>query len=247
MKYIYILIIIFFLGGCKSTPEYLNTEQLKKNYQTLGFGHFYVEKELRFFQKQLKNHYNTPIKVALEERGFKIVDASSVYDHYQELLQNSDNLYDPLTGQKNENMNNNLWKRALVKTKQELGIDAFVFSGVDTVRAHFTNSLLLGYVAKWFGQEESYLVGGAGGTDVLTSFFQNQKGYLPGSRVYIQVRDEKDKLLTMGSGGIELISQFNSDEEIVTKTPDKLFKDQSKLDGALKFAMETIDTWKAKK
>ena len=195
----------------------------------------------------MADHYKTPIKKALEDRGFQVVDASEVYDLYYQLLDNADNLYDPLTGQENENLRNEIWKKALAKTKAKLGISAFVFAGVDTVRAEFTNSILLGHVAKWYGQEESYLEGGADGGDIFVSLFQNEEGYVPGSRLYIRIRDEHDTLLTTGSGGIELVAQFNSDEEIIVKDADKLFKDPTKLDNALQFALKTIDTWKTKK
>ena len=127
----------------------MNTGQLKANYQVLGFGGFYVEEDLTYFEKQLKNHYKAPIKKALEARGFKVVDASEVYTVFNQLLDNAENLYDPLTGQANENLRNELWKEALATTKTNLGVNAFVFAGVDTVRAHFTNSILLGHVAKW--------------------------------------------------------------------------------------------------
>ena len=247
MRYIFTIIILVILSGCKSSPNYMNTGQLKANYQVLGFGGFYVEEDLTYFEKQLKNHYKAPIKKALEARGFKVVDASEVYTVFNQLLDNAENLYDPLTGQANENLRNELWKEALATTQTNLGVNAFVFAGVDTVRAHFTNSILLGHVAKWYGQEESYLEGGADGGDIFVSLFQNEQGYVPGSRVYIRIRDEKDTLLTMGSGGIELVAQFNSDEEIIVKDADKLFKDPAKLDSALQFALKTIDTWKTKK
>ena len=247
MRYIYTIFILITLSGCNSSPNYMNTAQLKSNHQILGLGGFYVEEELSYFEQQLADHYKTPIKKALEDRGFQVVDASEVYDLYYQLLDNADNLYDPLTGQENENLRNEIWKKALAKTKAKLGISAFVFAGVDTVRAEFTNSIILGHVAKWYGQEESYLEGGADGGDIFVSLFQNEEGYVPGSRLYIRIRDEHDTLLTTGSGGIELVAQFNSDEEIIVKDADKLFKDPTKLDNALQFALKTIDTWKTKK
>ena len=98
MRYIFTIIILVILSGCKSSPNYMNTGQLKANYQVLGFGGFYVEEDLTYFEKQLKNHYKAPIKKALEARGFKVVDASEVYTVFNQLLDNAENLYDPLTG-----------------------------------------------------------------------------------------------------------------------------------------------------
>ena len=46
MRYIYTIFILITLSGCNSSPNYMNTAQLKSNHQILGLGGFYVEEEL---------------------------------------------------------------------------------------------------------------------------------------------------------------------------------------------------------
>ena len=247
MRLLLSFIFVLFLAGCKSSPTYLNTVQLKQQYQTIGYAGFYVEEGLEAHKTHLKSHLQAPIKAALVKKGFEVMDASQVYKTYQQLLDSADNLYDPLTGQENENLKNDIWKQALAQTKAELGIDAFMFMGVDVVRAHFTHNIFLGKVARWHGQEESYLSDSASTGDAILSFMQGKQGYVPGSRVYIRFRDEQNNLLSIGAGGIELVAQFNGDGEIEVKPADKIFKDTAKFDSAIQFALLELEKHKGKK
>jgi len=246
MRLLLSFVFVLFLAGCKSSPTYLNATQLQQQYQNIGYAGFYVEEGLESHEAHLKSYLQEPLKAELIKKGFNVIDASQVHETYRALLANTDNLYDPLTGQENENLKNDIWRQALAKTKAELGLDAFMFMGVDVVRAHFTHNIFLGKVARWNGQEESYLSDSASTGDAILSFMQGKQGYVPGSRVYMRFRDEQENLLSFGAGGIELVAQFNGDGEIEVKPEDKIFKDTAKFDSAIQFALREFESHKGK-
>lgn len=140
----------------------------------------------------------------------------------------------------NEGLDTALFIEALRTFKKENQIDAFAFVGVDVVKAYFSNNIFSGYVASWWGQEESYLLDGAGAGDVLGSLFVDKHGYLPAVRFFIRFRDENNKLLSVGGGGIELLARFDDDGNAQYKTPEKLFDDTEELNNALMLAFKDL-------
>jgi hypothetical protein len=244
-----ILIVIFIiaLSGCKSSPQYLNTNTLIDQYPTIGLLTLSTESSLDPFRPELTAFYQTKIETELMSKGFRVVNADVVRDFQTEFEENSTGLFNANTGQRNETLANELFVKALQRAATELQVDAFVFIGVDTVKATFSNNIFSSYVASWYGQEETYLSDGVDAGDVLGSLFVQKTGYLPGARLYIRFRDPNNNLLSLAGGGIELLARFDDDGKVQTKTSDKLFDEEDELLQALQFAFNDLASHKQKK
>ena len=244
---IFIVCIVLALTACKSSPKYLNTSELVQNSPSLGVVTFAARDGLDVHQTNLETFYQTRVEKALQKQGFSIVKADRIYEIKNTLMENIQGLYNENTGQLNETLDAKLFGQALTTFSRETGVDAFVFIGVDVVRANFDNNFLTGYKAKWSGQEEDYLDEGVGTSDVLGSLFVNKSGYLPAARFYIRFRDKDNALLSLGAGGIELLARFDDNGEVKYKEPGKLFDDEQQLQQALIIALEDLASHKASK
>ncbi|MEQ3652269.1 MAG: hypothetical protein ABNH33_02990 [Glaciecola sp.] len=244
-----LLMVIFALTlvSCKSSPDYLISQQLTSQYKNVGFVTFRMESQLAFFQADMETFYRPRITEALQDLGFQVVDASRLYEVMEALEKDAPGLFNPNTGQKNSELENELFIKAMQQVKQELNLDAFLFAGVDAVRANFSNNLLLGHYARWYGQSEVYLADGVDAGAVLSTLFTQEEGYLPGARLYLRFRDGQNNILSVGSGGIELLARYDDDGEIEPKTSDYLFDDKAQLAEALDFALEDLASHKSRK
>lgn len=239
--------IILLLTGCKSSPKYMNTNELVQKAPSLGVITFAARDGLDSHQETLESFYQERVENALRDKGFSVVNADRIYEIKDTLVENTQGLYNENTGQLNEELDTKLFTQALSSFSEEAGVDAFVFIGVDVVRANFDNNFLTGYKAKWWGQEEDYLEDGVGASDVLGSLFVNKTGYLPGARFYIRFRDKENTLLSLGAGGIELLARFDENGEAKYKEPSKLFENEEELQEALIIALDDLASHKASK
>lgn len=245
MKVFTAFLMALLLTACQSTKvNYLNTEELKTNYPRLVALNFYTAPGLQDHHQRLKDLLEPQLHQALQERGFTLLSAERLYEINRELRAQETNLYDPVTGQRDELRSAEIWIEALQQTKQELNIDAFVFYGIHITRAHFSNSLGNMYQARWDGAEEDALDQGVGAGKVLGSFFVQRTGTLPGASFFIQFDNEFDQAISYGAGGVELIAQFDNDFNLVQKPLETLFQNQAQLDFALQRALQQIDNLK---
>jgi hypothetical protein len=242
-----IVIFALTLMSCKSSPNYLNSQQLTSQYKNIGFVTFRMESQLAFFQADMETFYRPRITEELRDLGFQVVDASRLYEVMEALEKDTPGLYNPNTGQKNSELENALFTQAMQQVKNELNLDAFLFAGVDTVRANFSNNLLLGHYARWHGQSEVYLADGVDAGAVLSTLFTQEQGFLPGARLYLRFRDAQNNVLSVGSGGIELLARYDDDGEVEPKTSDYLFDDQEQLANALNLALQDLASHKSRK
>jgi hypothetical protein len=195
----------------------------------------------------METFYRPRITEELRDLGFQVVDASRLYEVMEALEKDTPGLYNPNTGQKNSELENALFTQAMQQVKNELNLDAFLFAGVDTVRANFSNNLLLGHYARWHGQSEVYLADGVDAGAVLSTLFTQEQGFLPGARLYLRFRDAQNNVLSVGSGGIELLARYDDDGEVEPKTSDYLFDDQEQLANALNLALQDLASHKSRK
>ena len=242
-----IVIFALTLMSCKSSPNYLNSQQLTSQNKNVGFVTFRMESQLAFFQADMETFYRPRITEELRDLGFQVVDASRLYEVMEALEKDTPGLYNPNTGQKNSELENALFTQAMQQVKNELNLDAFLFAGVDTVRANFSNNLLLGHYARWHGQSEVYLADGVDAGAVLSTLFTQEQGFLPGARLYLRFRDAQNNVLSVGSGGIELLARYDDDGEVEPKTSDYLFDDQEQLANALNLALQDLASHKSRK
>lgn len=240
------VLVLLTLSACKSTPNYISTNDLKTNYNKIGVVSFSARDNLDPFLPQLQSFYQSKIEGAFQQRGFTIVNADRIYDIKSELEKQSTERYNPVTGQLNEELDEQLFKQALQQFQKETGVTAILFPGVDVIKATFSNNLLMGYSAKWAGQSEDYLVDGTGTTEVLGSLFVNKNGYLPGARLFLRFRDTNNNILSVGEGGIELLGRFDDNSEVQYKQADKLFDDEAQLAQALELALTDLDSHKSR-
>lgn len=244
---IFLISIILFLTGCKSSPKYMNTNELVQKVPSLGVVTFTARDGLDTYQEVLESFYQNRVENALRDKGFSVVNADRIYEIKNTLTENTQGLYNENTGQLNEALDTKLFTQALSTFSQETGVNAFVFIGVDVVKANFSNNFLTGYTAKWWGQEEDYLEKGVDASDVLGSLFVNKTGYLPGARFYIRFRDKENKLLSLGAGGVELLARFDDNGDAKYKEPSKLFDNEEELQEALIIALDDLASHKATK
>lgn len=244
MKTILVLLSLLLLVGCQTTgPNYLNTNELKTNYTKLAVAGLLMPKGFGRFEAGLKTQIEPLLQTELQSRGFTLVESNLVYQIHSKLLKDAD-IYDTVTGEKDEFRAQEIWLEALKQAKSELGVDAFLFVGVGIVKAHFSNHISNMYVAAWDGQEEHALWNGHGVGSILGSFFVKENGHLPATSLYIEVRSADDKVLSYGAGGIELLSKFDEDEQAVNKQPEQLFTDEVVIKQAVQRAISRIDHYK---
>lgn len=246
MKNLLLLLLLVTLAGCQTTKiSYLNTQELQSNYPRLMAFNFRIEEGLEGHQKQLTTELEPQIRFALQQRGFQFVPSTRLYEVHSELLAAETNLYDSVTGQRDEVRSREIWLQALKQIKTELNIDAFVYYGIMVTPAPFTNNFGSMFVAKWHGKEESALLDGVGAGKVLGAFFVETRGSLPGLSVFVQFEDEFDNTISFGAGGIELLAQFNNEKEVIYKDFNGLFQDRQKLELALQYALQQIDSYRS--
>lgn len=247
MYRLFIVVFALSLVACKSSPDYMNSQQLTTEYKNVGFATFRMESQLSVFQSEMNAFYHPKITSALQDLGFQIVDASKLYEVMEALEKDAPGLYNPNTGQKIAELEAQLFTQAMAQVKEELNLDAFLFAGIDSVRATFSNNLLLGQNARWYGQSEVYLADGVDAGAVLGALFTQKEGYLPGARLYLRFRDAQNNVLSMGSGGIELLARFDDDGEVEAKTKAFLFDDEAQLSNALDLALKDLASHKSRK
>lgn len=248
MKKLLLIFGVLLLTACQTTKvNYLNTQELQKNHPRIMAFNIRVENGLEMHRETLKTQLEPNIHAALEAKGFQFVPSDRFYQIRSELLAAEQNLFDPVTGQRDEVRSAEIWQQALIQAKNELNIDAFLYYGVIVRTAHFSNTLVSMYVASWDGKQESALADGVGAGKVLGSLFVQKTGSLPGLSVFVQFEDEFDNTISFGAGGVELLAQFNSDEDVVYKDLNNLFKDPQQLNSAVQHALSVIDNHKGKR
>lgn len=247
MKNIFLILAVLLLTACQTTKvNYLNTTELQTNYPRVMAFNPRMEPGLEMHKTTLRTYIEPKIKATLQAKGFEFVSSERFYEIHSQLRDAEPNLFDPLTGQRDEVRSNEIWQKALQQAKSELNIDAFVYYGLVVRKAFFSNNLINMYVASWDGQEEPALADGVGAGKVLGSFFVQTNGSLPGLSVFVSFEDEFDQTMSFGAGGIELLAQFNNDKDVVYKSFETLLQNRQQIDTAIERAFSQIDNYKKK-
>lgn len=245
MKKLWGFLALILLSACQTTKvNYLNTKELQSNYPRIMAFNPRMEKGLEMHNDTLKTIIEPKLKTELEAKGFQFVPAERFYEIHTQLRKAETNLFDPVTGQRDEVRSNEIWQQALQQAKAELNIDAFVYYGFSVRTARFSNSLTNMYVATWDGQEETALLDGVGAGKIFGAFFVDTNGTLPGLSVFVQFENEYGKTISFGAGGVELLAQFNNNKDVVYKDVNTLLQNHQQLNTALERALLQIDNQK---
>jgi len=218
----------------------MSAADLKMNYKRVLIFESYSA-QLMPFKQALDSYYRPQLSKLLAKHGIEHVSSKRYFEIFDELKNNDDTvLFDPVTGQKNDQQHQVLVHSALAQVKAELNLDAFVTYGVKIRKASFSNNIFSGYTAKWDGVSEPYVYGGAGAGDFFKSFVVQEGGNVPAASFYILFEDENEGFLAYNAGGIEIFGTFNGDEYIA-KEESELFDDIEQIKHAFMLASKILN------
>jgi hypothetical protein len=162
----------------------------------------------------VKAKFESLIYAKLREAGFTVIPSAEYAAVWKEMTRKVGALFDPATGRRDERKFNIVREYTARELAAKTKADALLDSAIAGVNADFEGNL-----ASWHGASEYVVPDGVWG-----GFFGPQYyGRVNALSLLVVLSDFHGRELYENAGGIEVLSMFNRDRQVVSVPRDELF------------------------
>lgn len=233
MKKIFLIITLVTLTACETTqpsPFKVARADIEQKVRTIGLLPLRIpidNERAKIIEKNIEESITNKLKTA----GYNVIPSASYSEIYDRFKSAAGPMYDPNTGELNEEKANTLSDQTKRVYLGQNAVNALMYIGILPVKAEWNQNR-----AAWHGVEEPST--GKTGFWAHISAAQ-QYGTLPALSMAILLRAEDETELYSRMGGIQLLAHL-SGGGFVEVPEGELLIDDDKIQNAINFALDPL-------
>lgn len=198
MKYLLILLIIFSVQGCQTTPKTFKIDKtaFKNRYKTIAIMPIMIPREFSYRYQELLNLTDLTLSKNLKTAGFKVIDSAVVAALYEEVEREMIGNDNNLSPKKSPQIKRESYKRL----QEKYQVEAVLYPYIDIKSANFhATSAHWDDVGRRIYQDEAFE-----NAAIIASMFVTQYGKIAALSYCANLFDINANELYLDCGGIEL-------------------------------------------
>ena len=203
----FVFLVAVFAGCVTNTPYQLvvlSPADIYERVDTVAMLPLEVENFDR--KEEVSARYEALITEQLETAGFKVIPSREYSDIRKGLTDKVGNLYDPQTGEANQEKLDEVWTNSLLRLTEQFNTQAYIVPKIVRVGAYWS-----GNTTSWDGIERRTAGETEGIWESLTVTPQgDSSGTIPAMSLQIDLSSMSGETYYIGRSGIQLLSQFRS-------------------------------------
>jgi len=193
-------------AGCVTNTPYqlvvLSPSDIHERVDTVAMLPLQVENFDR--KEEVSARYEALITEQLETAGFKVIPSREYSDIRKGLTDEVGNLYDPQTGEANQEKLDVVWTNSLLRLAEQFNTQAYILPKIVRVGAHWSSN-----TTSWDGVERP-TAGETEGFWERLAVTPDGYGTIPAMSLRIELSSMSGETYFIGRGGIQVTSQFRS-------------------------------------